>query len=217
MPKFTWVTILLSIFITVIVTEVVINKYSLKENPTTIVAKEEEIKIDTNKNEIKEEQPTEAKEEIKIKPETTEPKLLEKSPKVDKTLLASAKVTDPILKKINFNGEFLDLIKLDLDAKYVLQQNIFSGGAYIGSVYEMHFSSPLYAEEQYSNFKEESLKFDFASINENNSFGEKSFYLNNQNKKNTVFVILKTGSDVYGFKYSHSSHATFKSISTFLK
>lgn len=50
------------------------------------------------------------------------------------------------------------------------------------------------------------------SMNETNSFGQSSFYLNNRNRSDTVFVVIRFPSGVLGFEYPKANHATFERL-----
>ncbi|KKP37645.1 MAG: hypothetical protein UR28_C0028G0013 [Candidatus Peregrinibacteria bacterium GW2011_GWF2_33_10] len=222
MPKFTWITIFLSIFITVVVTEVVINEYTLNQTGSlaaNVSQTETNINNENDTSVADIAALTTTDEKIEKNSTTANDQIIPiiDQPSITETILTSAKIANAVIKEIEFNGQMFDFLKIDFPSQYIIQQNIFSGQSYIGLAYEIHFQSPLDAEEYYMELKNKSAALDFAKVNENNSFGEKSFYINNKNKENTVFLICKVGTVIYGFNYPHSSHAIFKSIVAYFK
>jgi len=55
------------------------------------------------------------------------------------------------------------------------------------------------------------------SMNETNSFGQRSFYLNNSNRAETVFVLIEFKTVVLGFEYPKSNHLKFEALFDYLK
>jgi len=177
---------------------------------------EKETEITENVTESKINQ-TEVKTTSVPKINTENALVLDQKAKIDETVLTSIKIDKPSIKKIDFNGKLFDFIPVEYKNEEVPTQNIFSGESFIGTDYEFHFKTPIDAETAYAKLKNSANTIDFVEVNENNAFGEKSFYMNNQNKQNTVFVIVKINTDIYGFQYPHSSHSIFKSIVKYLE
>lgn len=55
------------------------------------------------------------------------------------------------------------------------------------------------------------------SMNETNSFGQRSFYLNNSNRAETVFVLIEFKTVVLGFEYPKNNHLKFEALVDYLK
>ena len=55
------------------------------------------------------------------------------------------------------------------------------------------------------------------SMNETNSFGQRSFYLNNSNRAETVFVLIEFKTIVLGFEYPKNNHLKFEALFDYLK
>jgi hypothetical protein len=213
MPKFTWITIFLSVFITVTVTEIVIHEYSAKNDNKGQIEATNNLQEENTANA----EATETKaEEIVQNEQSEEETLIKSDPKITEAILTSIKIENPVIKAQEFNGKIFDFLSTTLNKDYIIAENIFSNEAFIGMVYEFHFSSPINAEASYASLKNDVLGLDSITINENNNFGEKSFYLNNTTKQNTVYIITKTGNSIYGFKYPHTSHSAFKSLIKYL-
>ncbi len=222
-PKFTWVTIFLSVFITVTVTEIVIHEYSLNKytelTQVNSVSNDEIIKTEEVQNDvpINESIPQEPIQETQINPDQLAIPLENQISKVDETILTSAKIQDPIVKLRAFNGKIFNFIETTYNEKQVIEADIFDGEKYLGVVYEISFATPIESETAYAKIKSKAKTLENTQVNESDAFGEKSFYANNQDKQNTVFVVTKVDTTIYAFQYPHLSHTTFKSIANYLK
>lgn len=53
-------------------------------------------------------------------------------------------------------------------------------------------------------------------VNENNEFGQGSFYMNDSRRSNVAFLTVRIGSLIYGFSYPKEYHAQIKNIVTLL-
>lgn len=54
------------------------------------------------------------------------------------------------------------------------------------------------------------------SMNETNNYGRASFYLNNKNRADTVFILIKFNEKTYGFEYQKNDQARFERVFSFL-
>ncbi len=218
MPKFTWITIFLSIFITVVVTEVVINEYKI-ENETS--AYNEDLQTTENPDitdNSEGQNSTDNQDQLENNNEDTlaSIKFTKEDTLITKEILSSVKIENPTIKKLDFSGKIFEEIDIEDEKDYVIEENIFSAESYIGTVYEIHFNGPIDADSYYEEILSLAKKLENVDINENNSFGEKSFYINDSQKKNTVQIISKNDKYIFGFKYPHTSHSTFKTLSKIL-
>ncbi|MDP4007574.1 MAG: hypothetical protein Q8P68_00095 [Candidatus Peregrinibacteria bacterium] len=222
MHKFTLFTVLLSIITVSIVIDIVVNGYSLSND---YVPTDDGIVTETA---IDEKTPIVEEDVINPMPEGGE----ENDGNADETISLFSfadkdAITADILTKIGIeNGKvkqilidkpFLQAISLPENVKNRLEiVNLFDFEEYLGTIYALHFGSLKDAEQFYSDLKAEALEIDGADVRETNTFGDLSFYLNQEGKTKTAFSTARIGSDIYGFEYPHKSHQIFKDLSSAL-
>lgn len=128
-------------------------------------------------------------------------------------LLTGVGVKDGKIKAVNTDKPFLQAISLPENAKNRLKVvNLFDFEEYLGTIYALNFLNTKEAGQFYSDLKAESLKISGIEIRETNTFGDASFYLNQEGKTKTAFVTVRIGADIYGFEYPHGSHQMFKDL-----
>lgn len=73
-------------------------------------------------------------------------------------------------------------------------------------LYEIQLADAESAQKQYENFIIAGQSSLLYSINSTDSYGEKSFYLNDELKPESVFLIILRGSVIYASAYSKEKH-----------
>lgn len=218
MHKFTLFTVLLSIITVSIVIDIVVNGYSLSNDylPTDNAVVNETI-IDEKTPPAKEDvinSAPEAMEEESIPEDGTISlfSFVDKAP-ITADLLTKIGIENGKVKPILIDKPFLQAISLPENVKNSLSiVNLFDFEEYLGTIYALHFGSLKDAEKFYSDLKAESLKINGVDIRETNTFGDSSFYLNQEGKTKTAFSVARIGADIYGFEYPHKSHQVFKDL-----
>ena len=236
MHKFTLFTVILSIITVSIVIDIVANGYSLskdyippKDQSTSefvddtelkdkIVTPEERsgIKIPVDKSEATaSDMPTDAAATGNTTDGTVSLFSSAENDAITPELLAKVGIKDGKVKTSSADKPFLQAITFEKNIKTGLKVvNIFDFEEYLGTIYALHFGTIEDSKKFYSDLKTESLALSGADIRETNTFGDASFYLNQEGKTKTAFSVVRIGADIYGFEYPHSSHQIFKDIAS---
>lgn len=91
----------------------------------------------------------------------------------------------------------------------IVEHQIFDGPNFTATVYEIQGDNEIRAFAAYEALRQTALSSPLGDINENNSYGDGSFYFNHSTKLNTVYLVVRKGLSVYAFQYAHPAHATF--------
>lgn len=136
------------------------------------------------------------------------------TPSLSEEHLLSAGFADPVLKEAIFNGNVFNFISFsDQIDSYIYQSNFFDGELFIGSVYEIKYTSETGAFQGYLNLRDRAKALtSIGVVNETNSYGDSSFYFNHNTKKKTVHMIMKKGSTIYAFEYAYVNHEKMKNL-----
>jgi len=129
-------------------------------------------------------------------------------PKLDESAFISAGFFDPVLKPTIYSGLVFQFISFsgDVDAP-IYQNNLFNGENFIGSVYEVPYTTETGAFQGYLELREEAeTLLDIGDVNEVNNYGDSSFYFNHKTKTKTVHLVVRSGSSVYAFEYAYTYH-----------
>lgn len=132
------------------------------------------------------------------------------APSITFSLINESGFKDATLQRVPFNGVLFESIDLrDFKSVPVLQQNLLENNKKsVASFYEFNANSRLLANEIYDLLKGKSGKLMGASINETNSFGDRSFFVNFPDRKEQAFLIVKLGDRVYALSYVKGIHAS---------
>ncbi|MBT6068990.1 hypothetical protein HOG48_04505 [Candidatus Peregrinibacteria bacterium] len=223
MHKFTVFTVILSIITISVVVDIVVNGYSISDDYIPEASEVEVIDssdlADRLTNGVVEEIAVKAEEKIVLEPEIEVEKTDEENTnsKITKELLQAIGAEKGIVKN-SPEKPYLQAIELEENVKNSLEiVNLFDFEEYLGTMYELNFETKVEAEQLYSDLKTQSIAVEGASIRETDSFGEQSFYFNQEGKTKTAFVTLRIGANIYGFEYPHKSHQFFKDLGKELK
>lgn len=99
----------------------------------------------------------------------------------------------------------LETLSGDIVKRYVRQDDFP-----LGIIYEVDPSVSYDAIK--TSVREKVAASPVWQINETNSFGSQSFYLNNTNRIDTTFLVTEWNGHIIGFEYPRANHAKFQSL-----
>jgi hypothetical protein len=221
MHKFTIFTILLSVIVVFVVAELVVNDYMgddfVAEEVTEEVVDPE---MRGDEEEVGEEAPDEEEtpEEVSVEEISVEEVIVEEEPSFEALLtdevLTSTTITEPVLTTAFYDGlvfgfwdtseEFTELV--------VLKHKLFDGATYMGSIFEIQPGSAIDLFTAYETLRSVSEASDTGEINENNAYGDASFYFNHATKTNMVFLVVRLSDVIYSLEYSPTYHGQMRSL-----
>ncbi len=191
MHKFTIFTLLFSVTIVAIIADLIFNNY-----------------LDKPLNQTPKKAETIVEEEVA---EPTAPPIQEEEPiesTITTNLLSGAGFLNSVLETVPFSGKLFQIIEpAGVDPQNIFKINIFEDKDFAATTYEIPFPEAKGAKELYSYLKTQISAIPEATINESNSFGEQSFYLNIASEKKTVFLVVQLKNSVFAFEYPHKSHS----------
>ena len=126
----------------------------------------------------------------------------------------SAGFLEPTLKDTIFSGLVFQFIGFSdqVDA-FVHQWNLFNAEDYIGSVYEIKYSTETGSFQGYLTLRDRAKELtNLGTVNEMNQYGDASFYFNHGVKTKTVHMVMKSGDTVYAFEYAYAQHEAMKKV-----
>lgn len=202
MQKFTVFAILLSLSVVLVLGDILLNNY-LKtsvlgaETPSEVLTVEQELPVELESKDLAVESP---------------------ESQLALNNLEAAGFFSPVLKEALFSGLLFQFIPLDSPTDLISSQwSIFDGEDYVGSIYELTYSSETGALQGYFAIRNLAQGLtELGSVNEVNLYGEGSFYFNHKIKNQTVFIVIRSGSTVYGFEYPYTFHENMKKLFDFL-
>lgn len=138
------------------------------------------------------------------------------------------KISEQQLIQMGFEGMHLERVSaegllfqlLDLSDAVNLSKvrfHLTDGKNVYGVVSEYLLADNTRAKAFYENLRQKaSLYAPAVKLNETNSFGTTSFYLNDSKRLGTAFLTVLSGNRVYSFSYPKASHEFFKKFIEFL-
>lgn len=134
-------------------------------------------------------------------------------------LFESSGLELPTLKSTPFSGLVFQFLNFaDTSEATVYQWNLFSGAAFVGTIYEIKYPTDTGGFQGYLNLRDEAKTLtDLGSVNEVNNYGDASFYFNHKTKVKTVHLMVRVGANLYGFEYSQTYHEKLKNVFDSLK
>lgn len=134
--------------------------------------------------------------------------------KITPELFEQAGFEEPTLEKVDFNGLIFQKLGVPEDGgEQVLKYNVFSKDDFVVGVYEALFGNKKLTGTFYDLLVKSGESVPDMQLNQTNSFGEASFYLNKSVGENErVLLVVKFGNGVYGFEYPHASHTKVKKL-----
>ncbi len=100
-----------------------------------------------------------------------------------------------------------DLYDVEFQKNLVRSEN-----SLFAKVYVFKIGPDSSADEVYQVLKMRSSEGLNTEINENNEFGDGSFYMNDSNRSSTAFLTVKLGDVIYGFSYPKEYHPQIKNL-----
>lgn len=223
MHKFTIFTILLSVVVVFIVADLVVSDYWGDD-----FASEEQLAQNEESSEV-------------IPEEVVEPELrgdeeapgeetpIDETPAAEETpIIEEVAFTTIVTQELLLQAGFTDsqvTTELYSDLIYgfwevtesfsefvVLQHKLFQGAEYVGTIYEIQTPTEVDHFEAYEVLRERATTSTSGTINENNSYGDASFYFNHTTKTNTVFLTISKNQTVYALEYATSGHAKMRAL-----
>lgn len=147
---------------------------------------------------------------------------------LDMTGYKIEKITETQLVQMGFEGMRLERVSaegllfqlLDLSDTVNLSKvrfHLTDGKNVYGVISEFLLADTTRAKTFYQNLRQKSsLYAPDVKLNETNSFGESSFYLNDSKRLGTAFLTVLSGNRVFSFSYPKASHEFFKKFIQFL-
>lgn len=214
MHKFTIFSIIFSFMVILVVAELVVNDYFNKEIEPGKLTMGKASVLHSDEEAEKMNPPAEAteKDTKKVSQSFGLPGFL-----VTPNSLEESGFEKPVLRSVEFNGKYFQLIEVKEVAEGVKKANIFEDQRFAGAVYEKHLMDEKAALEFYSLLQNEGRKSIDNQINETDIYGNNSFYVNNPNKKMTAFLVVRINESVFAFEYPHRSHTKIKALIKYLE
>ena len=123
--------------------------------------------------------------------------------------LLAAGISTPSVSELREDKEIF-AIRIDALTDNIRKKEVSSEGKSLGILYQL---SPTTGYDFIkSAILDRVSSSPVWSMNETNSFGQSSFYLNNRNRSDTVFIIISFPSGLLGFEYPKANHATFEKL-----
>ncbi|MFA6435566.1 MAG: hypothetical protein WCW30_00295 [Candidatus Gracilibacteria bacterium] len=238
MHKFTIFTLLFSVCVVLIVADLVLNDYWGKDFASQDAITEQTVPDETIPDEIPPDEivadptPTPITDETPVTDpelygdeetnpneiETTVPDEPALKPTLTQALTADLGLTESILETESYTGlifGFWDL-SASLNGAPLLRHKLFDGTTFLGSIYEIQGATEVDLFSLYEALRTLANTSGTGTINENNAYGEASFYFNHMVKTNTVFLTVRTQNAVYAFEYAPSAHVQMKKLISLL-
>ncbi|MFA5792313.1 MAG: hypothetical protein WC897_00385 [Candidatus Gracilibacteria bacterium] len=135
-------------------------------------------------------------------------------PLTDTGLFLLSGFATPVLKETTFSGLVFQFIPFSSSGEdTVFQWNLFDGENYVGSVYEIKYSTDTSAFQGYLTLRDSASSItELGEMNEVNNYGDASFYFNHKTKIKTVHVVMRSGKDIFAFEYAQSFHENMKKV-----
>jgi len=113
-----------------------------------------------------------------------------------------------------FNGLIFDNYDIseyqdDEDIKYTLKEGLENAG----TINELIYPSKEIAQGVYAHLRDKMTKENSPyKVNETNQYGEASFFANNKQESNFVFLVVKLGARLYTLHYPAKNHNKMKNL-----
>lgn len=236
MSKFSIFTIFLSVTVTVIVAELLVNQYirfpaSQKQLSTNVLAAEDQHKAADSKMNDTAGEPDSQKNvnqslsagdsgQISQAEFDQNDSPAKDGPKITFAVMQNAGFTNLVLQRVPFNGILFNTIDLrNFKSVEVIQNNLIEDNTnrnQTASFFEFDAGSRMLATEIYSLIKQKTQSLSGVKMNETNQFGNNSFYINFDDNAQNVFLVVRMESNVYALTYRKDYHPFIKQLLTLL-
>lgn len=121
------------------------------------------------------------------------------------------------LQKTDFDGYLFGFIDLreftDLSVtKLKLIDNSLDISTIVGAIYELDAKEESLSKELIRIIRERATSKDWFTLNETNKYGDSSFFINDDLRIGTAFLVVKLGEKVYAFTYPKVKHENIKKL-----
>lgn len=132
--------------------------------------------------------------------------------KLSAEVLRNAGFPNSDLVEAAFDGSIYQTIdvsdlSLNVEKNYVANKEEVFGAIYTFSV------DGRIQNELYRVLRERAAFGTSVEVNETNTFGDNSFYMNDNRRESTAFLVIRSGSSFYAFAYPKKYHKYFKPLS----
>src|SRR3989338_3902226 len=225
MHKFTIFTIIFSIMVILVMADLVINDYLGRDFSQETMADTSTVVLPVEKPVDSESRGDEEIAETVIPAEDTTPDaIFDKAEEptlptpstssqgmITSELVASFDLLEPRVETSVYDGLLYGFWQMtdDFLEFAVLEHKIFDGMNFVATVYEVQGENEIQAFAAYEAFRQLASTSSLGTFNENNQYGDASFYFNHSTKMNTVYLVTRKGPGVYAFQYGHEVHHPF--------
>jgi len=131
--------------------------------------------------------------------------------------LRDAGLKDFALQKVGFDGYLFEKIDLteftDLNVlKLKLIDKSLDIPTIVGAIYQIDLGEEALSKEMYRIIKQKASARGVYEINETGRYGDDSFFLNDDLRIGTAFLLVKSGEKVYAFTYPKVRHENIKKL-----
>lgn len=135
-------------------------------------------------------------------------------PKITFAALQNAGFTNMVLQRVPFNGILFNTIDLrDFKSVSVVQNNLLENNkTQSAALYEFDAGSRMLANEIYALIKQKTTSLVGVIVNETKQFGETSFYINFNDSAQNAFLVVKLQDTVYALTYKKELHPLIKQL-----
>lgn len=205
MSKSNLFTLFLAGVLVVIGSELLVDEYL--KTPTPQNLKAEVLEVEKNTDEMIEKKSEETQESDQYVTQANIEKS-EESPKITFELVTKSGFSQATLQRTLFDGWLFDSIDLQgALSSQVLAQNLLKNNTIkVGTFYEIRTQSDNVSKEIYALIKQKASSQAGALVNETNSFGNGSFYINYLDNSSRAFLVVKKGQYVYALTYVKDYH-----------
>lgn len=136
------------------------------------------------------------------------------TPNITFKMVSTAGFENISLQRYPFSGLLFGKIDLrDFKSVPVIQQRVLSNNRdVVADFYEFHADSSLLAGEIYLLVKERASAVIEAGVNETDSYGDKSYFVNYSDDADTAFLVVKGGNSVYALTYEKGLHNKVENV-----
>ena len=228
MHKFTIFTIIFSIMVILVMADLVINDYLGRDLSQETIADTSTVAMETPVLPIEATPDSESRGDeegaVILVEDTTPDAIFDKAEEptlptpstssqgmITSELVASFDLLEPRVETSVYDGLLYGFWQMtdDFLEFTVLEHNIFDGTNFVATVYEVQGENEIQAFAAYEAFRQLASTSSLGTFNENNQYGDASFYFNHSTKMNTVYLVTRKGPGVYAFQYGHEVHHPF--------
>lgn len=136
------------------------------------------------------------------------------SSSITASLLQKAGLQDYKLQSVTYGGNLLDRIAFaSLNSVPIFESHLMKNDiVQVASFYELDAGTAATAREVYDLLKLKATAEVGAILNETNSFGEASFYVNYYQIPEKVFVVFRKGGRVFALTYNKDLHGAMTKL-----